>query len=173
MVSCASPPVSTKPKPRPSAFARMWILVEKPPRERPRALRQVPPFLRRHADAPRQWWSRSSARCQEQPGSQPRPPGARPRALSASISGTGGRPRTTCPPLRADRARVSPSWQSRRSRRARGGRSAGCLPRFGPITNGSKNAHSASFSLPRIKAAALQTAALNHLAPPHAIVNTP
>jgi hypothetical protein len=37
-------------KPEPSALLRALILVEKPPRERPSALRTVPPFHRQRSD---------------------------------------------------------------------------------------------------------------------------
>jgi hypothetical protein len=40
---------------RPSALVRALILLEKPPRERPRALRSAPPFRRRHNDARARW----------------------------------------------------------------------------------------------------------------------
>ena len=52
VTSCACPGVITTPIGRPSELVRALILVEKPPRERPSALRSVPLFHRRHNDAP-------------------------------------------------------------------------------------------------------------------------
>ncbi len=96
----------------------MWFLVERPPREWPRALRRVPPSLRLHADAT----GHGGVDHLQGVGSSPPldwPPAVRPRALSGSTSGTGGERPTTCPPPRAGRERVSPCARSRRSHRAR------------------------------------------------------
>src|SRR4051812_46837775 len=43
VASCACPGVTTKPIASPSAFDRAWSFVVKPPRERPRPFRRVPP----------------------------------------------------------------------------------------------------------------------------------
>ena len=51
VTSCACPGVITTPIGRPSALVRALILVEKPPRERPSALRSVPPFRQPRNDA--------------------------------------------------------------------------------------------------------------------------
>src|SRR5213079_974980 len=51
VTSWACPGVITMPIGRPSALVRALILVEKPPRERPSALRSIPPFRRPRNDA--------------------------------------------------------------------------------------------------------------------------
>ena len=51
MTSWIWPGVISMPIGRPSALVRALILVEKPPRERPSALRPVPLFHRSRSDA--------------------------------------------------------------------------------------------------------------------------
>src|SRR3954466_10011058 len=68
---------------KPSRSTLMWILVEKPPRERPRASLEAPLFRRpggrrRLRHEPERWWSRTSAR-DGRSGCSRRAPRTRPR----------------------------------------------------------------------------------------------
>jgi hypothetical protein len=134
----------------PSASPAAWILVLRPPRERPRPWASGPLFAgecRRRADAPARWSSRSSTI-----RDRPRPPtwrGSRPERPSRSSDSSGASPPCACPTAWADRASDSLSAPSTAGRSETD--DCWCGDRAGPCARQAQTPHAAPTGHPEAR----------------------
>ncbi len=96
VLSWRSPPLREKVTGRPWPSARTWILVENPPRERPRASLWIPLFrrpggLRRHADERERRCCRQSAGPSRAGPRHRHPPAGLPARAATRLPGASGR----------------------------------------------------------------------------------
>ena len=105
---------------RPSALVRALILVEKPPRERPSALRSSPPFRRRRNDVHARSSRPSSAVLHRPDRCRRAPPGSHPRCRCRPSVGIDERSNSSCRIPPAGRATARRFASTKTPRRARG-----------------------------------------------------
>ena len=101
---------------RPAPLTRRWILVVKPPLERPKPCLGVPLLRPLPDDGREPRYCRSSGGRLEPARFRSGPPVSLPTARLASSAGTGGRLTTTCRTLRAGHAMANRSVRPRKSR---------------------------------------------------------
>ncbi len=165
IVRCLCPGVISDLMGRPAPLTRRWILVVKPPLERPKPRRGVR-LLRPLPDGGR------GSQCCRSSGARPgparsrsEPPGFAPTVPPGSTDGTGDRRSTTCRTPREDHATANPSARSRKSHPeqddgswvcARSGRGRSRMKR-------SWNVHSSSDIRSRAKLVSIADTSLNHV----------
>src|SRR6185295_18369113 len=120
VTSWAWPGVITMPMGRPSALVRALILVEKPPRERPSALRSAPPFRRRRNDAHARWSYQSSAMSCRPSRCRRAPPASHPRCHCQPSGGIAEKSNSSCRTPPADPATARRSASTKTSRPSHG-----------------------------------------------------
>ena len=106
---------------RPSALVRRWILVEKPPRERPSDWPRIPFLCRRHSGVPGSRYCRSSATHRRRRRCRPGLAAARPTVRSWSSGGIAATLSSSGPVRSAGRATARRCARSRRSHPAPAG----------------------------------------------------